>query len=170
EASTRNPASVEAISWGLARRNERCPQTRATASSRFVFPCAFSPAMTVVPPPKKTGSGERLRKEWVLIRVKRKRSFSALSQAHRHDDVEIARCPFDIPLGTAETLGVLVLHFQAHALRLRLFEEIEQVLGVQSDRHRLAVEAHVERLAAFTELLARGRDRQRILLEGELDA
>src|SRR6185369_3061835 len=148
EASTRNPASVEAISWGLARRNERCPQTSATASSRFVFPCAFSPAMTVVPPPKKTGSGERLRKEWETIRVKRKRSFSQLLEPHRHDDVEIARGALDVSVGTAETLRVLVLHFQAHVLRLRLFEEFEQVLGIQADRHRLAVVLDVERLAA----------------------
>jgi hypothetical protein len=44
-----------------------------------------------------------------------------------------------------------------------------KVLGVQTDRERLARVVRVERLGSLAELLARGGDRQEILVERELD-
>ena len=54
------------LSPEIAPRKERCPHKSDTASSRFVLPCAFSPVMSVTPAPKETGSGERLRKPWLV--------------------------------------------------------------------------------------------------------
>ena len=51
-----------AISEGAAARKDRCPESTAIASSRFVLPCALSPATSVTPAPTATAPGERLRK------------------------------------------------------------------------------------------------------------
>src|SRR5207253_3431614 len=139
------------------------------------FPCPFSPTTRFQPGPKETMSDERLRKARVVSSSRRKmvpgRTIAGrASKPHRHDDVQIARRAVDPALGGAETLRVLVLQLEADAFGLRLVEEVEKVLRVQPDRQRLAVVSDVERLGSLTELLARGGDRQEILLERESDA
>ena len=107
-----------AMAAEAAPRNERWPHTRATASRRFVLPCAFSPVMSVTPAPNETESEERLRKPWFESCESCKWSCptSIESEAHRHDDVHVSGRPFDSPLRLAEALGVFVLQVQPNAL------------------------------------------------------
>ena len=51
-----------AISKGVAARKDRCPESTAIASRRFVLPCPLSPETSVTPAPTATASEERLRK------------------------------------------------------------------------------------------------------------
>src|SRR5262245_34866431 len=147
-----SPSGAQAA--GVARRKERWPHRSATASSRFDFPWPFSPASTCRPEPKKTGSGERLRKRRGVISEKRKSSFRL--QSHRHDDVQVAGCRSDVPLGLAHALRVLVFELEADLLGLRLVQKVEQVLRVQADRDGLAVELDVDLFIAPAQLPAAG--------------
>src|SRR5437868_9348969 len=89
------------------------------------------------------------------------------SDPHRHHDIPVLVV---IPFAGAELAGRLgVFEFQAHFAGAGGLQEIQQVLGVESDGHAVAVVIGLQRIFRFASLGRRGRQLQLALFHPHAD-